>query len=423
MRTKRMSALCLAVLLLFLASGEARSQMSAGAISLRIDPSVRAAGMGLASNSVFWGGAPGYWANPAMLGYFQGARFEHGRTQIVPDFFNDVYFTTDRTTIGGWGIGLSLIGKPFDFLGEVKLDYGEIPITVEEGDGGRVISTHSPKETAESFSVGVNVLELTDNVIALLGGDRLGLDRFGDIGLGYTRKDYEADLAPPISDPAINLPEGAKGGVTAYDRGVLFRLTPYNSLDGEGYLQSLDSALDRFTGGFRFDVSYGSSLQNYNSPEIVFVKAREPSPVARIARDGWAIHSAVGMPSGLRRFLEDHGFGILADSFAPLLSWGKAWDRLNYTVEGWRGITSEYEHSGWELTVAGIYSVRRGRVDEPDQGIHGGTTGWSLGFSLANFGGFRYDRATVPQNTMLERVERNGYTVYVDPIELWRALN
>src|SRR5438445_9022278 len=39
------------------------------------DPSVISAGMGGASAAVAWSAEPNYWANPALLGYYQGIRW------------------------------------------------------------------------------------------------------------------------------------------------------------------------------------------------------------------------------------------------------------------------------------------------------------------------------------------------------------
>jgi len=43
---------------------------------LEIDPSTRSAGMAGAASAVYWGTDPNYWANPALLGYASGIRYE-----------------------------------------------------------------------------------------------------------------------------------------------------------------------------------------------------------------------------------------------------------------------------------------------------------------------------------------------------------
>lgn len=53
-----------------------------------------------------------------------GAQSLLGKTQLVPDLADDVYFTSDLITLGGWGVGLYIAGKPIDGLGGLRLDYG-----------------------------------------------------------------------------------------------------------------------------------------------------------------------------------------------------------------------------------------------------------------------------------------------------------
>jgi hypothetical protein len=423
---KRRLVLCmLTALIPFCAVARASAQMYSSATSLILDPSARAAGMGRASNAVFWGVDPDYWANPAVIGYYKGIRFVHGSTQLVPDHFDDVFFTSDRTALGAWGVGIAVAGDPFRNVGEMRLDYGEIPIVVEGPDGeGVQIGTHSPYELVRTFSIGAGVLELATRLMNALGRDAPGAARFGEVSVGYTRKSYKVDLGPAVDE--LDLLEPIADVATTYDRGILLRMTPYNSLDYDGYFPRLDSVVDWIAGGFRFDVAFGSSLQNYNNVVIELIDAR-PSPVSKVARDGWAVHAASGLPSGLRRFLEGHGLGLIAESLTPLLSWGKAWDRVNPVtrIPGTDGTYTErgIEERGWELEVAGIWAVRRGRIDSPDEKIHGDTSGWSLGFKLAGLGGFRYDKATFPQGGPLGPVEPEGYVIWVDPVAVWRAVN
>jgi hypothetical protein len=54
--------------------------------------------------------------------------------------------------------------------------------------------------------------------------------------------------------------------------------------------------------------------------------------------------------------------------------------------------------------------------------IRDDTSGWGLGFQIDGVGGFRYDRAEVPQAKTLARVKRSGYTVFLHPWEIYREL-
>src|SRR5690349_1187658 len=62
---------------------------------LEIDPSIRSAAMGGASTAVSWGIDPNYWANPSLLGYARGIRYEQGSTD-----YGFVEFRSRRTTLG-----------------------------------------------------------------------------------------------------------------------------------------------------------------------------------------------------------------------------------------------------------------------------------------------------------------------------------
>ena len=74
----RYAQVSLAVLLLSLARPSAGLAQGT-ARSMDIDLSIRSAGMAGASNAVFWGGSLNHWANPAVLGYTRGIRYEYGQ--------------------------------------------------------------------------------------------------------------------------------------------------------------------------------------------------------------------------------------------------------------------------------------------------------------------------------------------------------
>ncbi|HPF36760.1 MAG TPA: hypothetical protein PLH84_15155, partial [Candidatus Krumholzibacteria bacterium] len=76
------------------------------------------------------------------------------------------------------------------------------------------------------------------------------------------------------------------------------------------------------------------------------------------------------------------------------------------------GLNDE-ESWGWELSVANLYSYRKGHRKTPGQ-IDGDTSGHSLGCKIAGIGGIRWDKATVPQATGLMNVERESLTLWID---------
>lgn len=406
---------------------DAAPQSSTGAIAFFLDPSVRAAGMGRASTAMFWGGDPNYWANPALLGYHRGIRYEHGRTQLVPDLADDVFFTTRRATLGAFGIGISFAGKPNSW-GESRLDYGESIVT-DPGSADPVGTFHSFEEV-ESFAIGANLVQVVDSFYGLFGNREMYLHRYADVSLGWSVKTDSVNLVPP------GLGDQGSAGVTTHDLGFLVRLTPYNSINQESFLPGLDAVTHPLFGGLRLEVAYGEGYQNFDNRSIALVDPFQADPVHEAHRRGWAARVAMGMPSALEETMEGNGAGWFSRLITPLVSFGKAWDRTQYSFPGpyldfrsgepvervdYR--SQVMEESGWELTLGNIYTVRRGRIDDPEGSIHGDTEGWGLGFRYGDIVGFRYDEATIPQYVELDRVKRISRTFYFSPLALYRSLH
>ena len=82
-----------------------------------------------------------------------------------------------------------------------------------------------------------------------------------------------------------------------------------------------------------------------------------------------------------------------------------------------------FVNSGWELTLANIYSIRRGHVEDPTGTISGDTSGWSVGLHFKDALGFSYDHAEVPQSIYLDRITRKALNLYFDPLKAWAVLH
>jgi len=373
--------------------------LQSGAQSLLVDPSVRAAGMGRASSAVFWGMEPNGWSNPALL---------------VPDLADDVHFTSKRVTAGFWGLGVLVAGRPIDGVGGMRLDYGETVATDAEGNP---VGSFRSFEDIESFGAAVSGLEFSEHVLRAFGKD-VPLSRWGDVSVGWAEKKTHVFFAPAL----VTLDgREAAGLVITHDSGVLFRLTPYNSIDYPGRLDGLDRVAS-----LRMDVSHGRSTLNYDDATISYIDEDQDDPILRTHRTGWGVRAAIGLSPLTRRALERRGLGWLPDWISPLVQWGRAWDRdlpmildpdTDAHVTG-----STIKNEGWEVTFANIYSIRRGRVEDPDGQIVGSTSGWSLGVQFMDVAGFSYDEATVPQSIFLGPVHRKASTFFVNPIRLWSAL-
>ena len=75
----RLRIMLVALLAVTLGSGPARAY----GIVLDLDPSIRAAGAGGGNGAVFWGGDANSWANPALLAYGTGVRFDRTHTHQI----------------------------------------------------------------------------------------------------------------------------------------------------------------------------------------------------------------------------------------------------------------------------------------------------------------------------------------------------
>ncbi len=370
--------------------------------SLDLDPSVRAAGMALASNAVFWGGTPNHWANPALLAYERGLRYEWGKTQLVPDFADDVFFETKRLTLGGGGLALALAGRPLDRLGGLLVDYGAIELTDPSGNS---IGTYHAFEKIRSWSFGVSLAELAENAASLMHQAPPRLARYGDISFGWSRKDVAISLAPWSA---------GKASTTAHDVGLLVRVTPVNSIDGHA-----DAAWP-----VRMDASYGWSILSYDDAKVIFLDEDRADPVSRHRRSGVAGRFALGLPRGMRRSLEEHRIGWMIPGFTPLASISVAYDHARVSAGDDDSPSSSYvtDGIGFEFTLANVISLRQGWYEDLDGEIDGTTFGWSVGLPLGALAGIRYDRARFPQARGLTDLQREAWTAWVDPLAVWAAL-
>jgi hypothetical protein len=74
--------------------------------------------------------------------------------------------------------------------------------------------------------------------------------------------------------------------------------------------------------------------------------------------------------------------------------------------------------------VANVFSYRRGHYQDLVGDIDGTTSGWGVAIPIGKYAGAQYDEARVPQarNSDLEDVHRKSFSVWVDPLAVWRAI-
>jgi len=337
--------------------------------SLDLDPSPTSAGMGGASNAVFWGD-PNHWANPALLAFDDGLRYAHMREQLVPGLATDVFFRTDRYVAAAGGVGAS-------FAGHSRLDYGGLAY-----------------EDVKLWAVGASATSLIDDAACALGRAAPGIGRFADVAFGYSRK--HVDLVLNSTSPF------GRGSTPATDIGVLARVTPFDAARRTA----------RPSLPMRLDLSYGHSIENSNDAEITFSGVGETAPTSRIDRDGLALRGTLGWPAAQQLP------AWVRATLSPLISMGLAYE--HESVHAGSGPENYHvTHRGLEVGIAQALWLRFGHVEDRLGDIVGNTVGWGVGVQTP-YGGFRYDEGSVPQarSANLPDVHRRGFFLEVKPLAI-----
>lgn len=346
--------------------------------------------MGGASSAVFWGPASASWTNPAALGYQHGTTYAWARGEWSS--FEGWTMTSNRLSLGDWGFGLTLSGEPADALGGTDFEDDNDVFALPEGD-------------VRSFAFGANLIELSENLMDKLGHSLPDVSRYADVSLGMTF----TTTREVVRTTSTTIETDSETS----DYGVLIRLTPYNSVDYPGLEPALDELLLPIIGGLRIDAAYGFARHDY----------ADHAPF-RFDQKGGSLRFSSGTPGLLHDWFLDTGLEWLSRSLSPLISFGMAWDDkdtilLSLSPEGTFETTHDSDLSGWELTFANIFTVRRGEFGEhPTDALDTQTDGWGLGFKLADYGYFRYDHAGVADGDS----EYEGVTINIDALEILNSL-
>jgi len=356
--------------------------------SLDIDVSIRSAGMGGASAAVFWGQDLNHWSNPALLGSVTGLRFERGRTKLLPELADEIVIESSAFKLGGGGVGILLSGPA-----GVDLDYGQSEGT---DPSGNYTGPFESWERTQTWGAGLSVARAVENLLRLARGREPTVAPWGDVSLGITRKDLEMRLAP-----------GMGGATTAYDWGLLARATPLH-LRGEVLV-------------LQAELGYAHSTLSYNDDATVeFPNEDQAERVARHRVDGFSVRVAAS-PRWLERELDDGFLAGLMRGFAPLVSVGASWERTTSDA-GEGSFSYRRAGTGLELSFANVFAIRAGGYEDRTGGIDDGTSGWSVGLPVGPWGGARFDHARFPQaaDSGLDDLEREGWSVWIDPVAIWR---
>jgi hypothetical protein len=354
--------------------------------SLEFTPSIRAAGMAGASGALCWGDDTDDWANPALLAMAEGLRYQWGRTQLVPQFAADVFFTSRRAVIGGGGVGVGLPGGGGPD-GSARLDYGASDATDESGN---FIGTFRAGEDIRAWGLGVDLPRAFETILRATGHESPRLTRAFDAAIGFNRKHADIKLFPT---PAV--------GTDADDYGLLLRATIVDGLDGSPGARPM-----------RLEASYAYSVSSADDALVDFGEQGVYSLTRFVRNDLGARFAAGTLP---------RGFGPLlpAASVEPLMQ--VAAD-VNFEHRGDAGSGDRIRGWGAELALANLVWLRAGNLYDRLGDIHGGTSGVGVGYRYRDLAGFRWDWASIPQeqNSGLKNVHRHGFVVFVNPLALRR---
>lgn len=374
---------------------------SGAAPALYLDPSVRAAGMGGAATGVSWGGAPDAWANPALRAFHAAGLGYSATGSPVRDAEDGITaLHSHNWTIASSGIGIGIAGRPVDLGGS-------------HIDSDAALSADGSRETVASSGFGVSVAGVMNAWPSTDGAPRQ-FGRVADVDFGMSWKRDALEVGPGEHATVV-------GDVAARDRGILLRVTPYNSVDGERPRTRLESRL----GGARMDVTFGGADLNYTRAAMTFGDGRAARPVSRADRYGWSLFVTAGY---VEPRAESRTSRVLAH-LSPLLSFGSAWDHATWSTQALTAdaafTSTVVEHSGWELTLANILSLRGGRIIDHGLGSEAATRGATVAVPVSRYGGVRWDHAATP--TLLPGatgriVHRNAVTVWVAPRALLRRV-
>lgn len=367
----------------------------AGATMLKYDPSVRSAGMGWAAGSVHWGGVPGAWSNPGLMAFHEGARYTESLTAFgIGESEFDLH--DQAASLGADGFGFEYARSPLEGTA-LRTN------TLATAPDGSVLD-EPWWERAERVGAGLSLFRTFER----LQGGEPGLSRHFDVSVGYTRTEYlmQAGSLEQGDDSTFRQPVASLGGLAV--------VTPLNTIGPTWASGPL--------GGVRVSLAYGYSLLNDTDAYLGGDDVDPGDPFPRMYASGYSAHLETGFPPSWRRGFERLGLGFLADTLTPLVGFGYSEQRfLAGITERRTGGGYEYGQDlerelgvgrGWELTAAGVWSLRSGRYEDPYGEIE--TSGSSLHVRLNGLGGVRWDRASTSRVGDLPDVEHEAWSVWLD---------
>lgn len=349
------------------------------------DTSIRAAGMGGATTAVGWG-EPGVWGNPASLANVRGLAWLEGTTRLIPEIDPPVRLKSRRFLLGGYGVGLSLMGEPVDAIGHTRLDYN----STGTDPFGNVVVGPKLEDKMDGWGLGLSPIQLIDAIRAKTTPGATPIAQRVDLSIGYHHKHSTVMRTPNDEAETDN-----------HDFGVLARV---------GLLPGDDAG--RAT---RVEMSGGFAVLNVDeSAHFVSPVYGDLGGATRIVRTGFAVRA-------LLPFGDDDARPWAWPGAVPsAVGLGVAFD-LDKREDPISDRTDDISHWGFEATFMEILAARVGYVDDAYHEIHKMTGGVGVHAPVGPWATVGYDWANQPSAPGMKNLNRHGWSVWLHPDAIWRS--
>lgn len=374
----------------------------AGAINMTFNTSARFEAMGSAGVGAPWGTDTNHWANPALLAYRPGIHYLGFEAELAKGLADDIELTNQELTFGAYGATLLLATGP------IKGNYLDMGTQSGTDENGMDTGSFDSYMESKSWGIGVDLVSMLDLILKKEDG---GLGRYLSVAVGFNKHEFKDHLA---TDQILQDQGGGEGSGESTDRGYVIR----------GTTPVLDMGYVGLMAGF----ARGSSLLSDADEFIDHIGADQSDPFPRAYLEGWSFHAALVGGQALDDWATTDAKRVLVNAIDPLLSYtyteqtnvpGYVWTGTDY-VYG-RDTSGQQEESGGgrEIGILNTIYFRSGYVEAVYGNINGRTSGWGINLQAGLMGGFRYDYATVPQATGLPEVNRESWSFWIDPMEIF----
>jgi hypothetical protein len=391
------------------------------------DPSVRSQGMGGSGVALVSDDPFSSYLNPANLSNRSGISWGHSNTDATPGTSEHARLRSDYFTIGGYGIGLSLDGRPFTGVGGTKMDYGVLNEIGRLPSGAYgVIDSSSNSEQVAEVGLGINVFQGLRHIAELFQSDSPKIEDRIELSIGMRWKRYRSNEftpAGPTSSPLFP-PDSSTGA--ARDWGVLVRARIHDGLTARA-----DAGKDRRSWLSAIVIDLTAGFSDVNSAADTMISARYPAGWGTLPREilrrGLGLQATSGLPGFLGANDGQHTVALsrwLGPTLAFSVTLEDVRDRAHVmcTSDGRACvITGPLETKtsavGAEAILLGVVSIRAGHRSDDDTQQSGTTWGIGTRLHYSNVFSVRWDWASYPSiGTHTATRHPWGLQLSVDPL-------